>query len=103
MKEFKVIISANQAANEVENYFGGRVDKYRIQTEKGNIFVLVFQQYFLRIRGCASLTVTVSDISGETIVRAVGSGVVQSFSQVDFGVSKKYENNVTKALLKFIC
>lgn len=65
--------------------------------EEGSVYMAVFDKYYMRNSSRASLTVLITDVSGTTNVRAVGSGGSQgTILNFDWGASGNFEQAVSQ-------
>ena len=64
------------------------VDKYRIEAPACTVISLVFRTWYTRIRGCATLVVTLSSVAGETKVHVATGGHMGIFGEGSSFVKK---------------
>jgi Family of unknown function (DUF6054) len=77
-------------------------DGKTIQDTKFEIIILVFEKYFLRINSTASLTVTIDNLTGETIVKCISSGNSEGLLNLSMGADKKFIQPIKKRLDPYI-
>lgn len=90
----KLLLKRNDVAEIVDIYV-------RTIGEK-TVVVLVMEKYYLRLKGRASLTVTIDDLEDKTHVHAVTSGSVDVYIDFDWGASKSLRREVLDALDVYI-
>lgn len=78
------------------------VDVYVRTIGEKTVVVLVMEKYYLRLKGRASLTVTMDDLEGKTHVHAVTSGSVDLYIDFDWGATKSLRQEVQDALDAYI-
>ncbi|MCH4888141.1 hypothetical protein EZV73_11190 [Acidaminobacter sp. JC074] len=105
---FRVKLSPDQAANELESYIVSKsvstelIDRYEQNSSEHMVIVLVFEKYYMRNSSRASLTVTIENLSDVTCVHAVGSGGGQgAIFKFDWGAGASFVEEVNKALSEY--
>lgn len=86
-----------------ENTTGTLIDHYIRNCGEQQVVVIVLEKYFLRTSNRASMTVTIDNLDGSTIVHAVASGSSQgAFSRFDWGAGNSFVNSIRQSLLRYI-
>ncbi len=106
---FFVSLDIDEAADKifrtvVDGTFSGELlDHYRIESQAGEVQVLLFEKYYYRVRNRMTLTVTLDNMSGRTRVHsASGGGGNGLFSGFDRGASENFSSAAFDALYDHI-
>ena len=92
-----MILSAPNAKDDLihyENHIVGDNDK--------QICTFIFERYFYRTDGRATLTVILENFDGENKVRCITSGSAESIINIDFGASRSFVNWLKEILKDYI-
>ncbi|WP_226665184.1 DUF6054 family protein [Metabacillus litoralis] len=66
------------------------------------ISILVLEKFFLRNNSTASLTVTIDNFEGETVMKCVSTGNGEGFFDIGWGAGKSFINSVRHPLEQHI-
>lgn len=93
--EFKISVSPFEGANLILNAPNSKDDlvywEHHLVGDDGKqICTLIFERYYFRTKGRASLTVIIENFDGENKVRCITSGSAEGIINVDFGASKNF-------------
>ncbi|NRD79865.1 hypothetical protein HPT25_21240 [Bacillus sp. BRMEA1] len=74
-------------------------DDYKVTgDDEKEISILVFEKFFFRTGNTASLTVTVDNFGGVTVVKCISSGNGDGILDIDWGVGKSFIKQIRKKL-----
>lgn len=77
-------------------------EHHLVSDEGKQICTFVFERYYFRTSGRATLTVILENFSGQNKVRCISSGSAESLINVDFGASQNFVNWIRDALKDYI-
>ncbi len=61
-----------------------------IKDSKYELFIMVFEKYYLRTNSTTSLTVTVDNINGDTIIKCISTGSSVGMFMLSYGAGKDF-------------
>ncbi|MUK87893.1 hypothetical protein GMD78_05705 [Ornithinibacillus sp. L9] len=101
--EFKVSLEPYQAFNKLMSDIELKSclvfnDRKSIKFSNEEMFILVYEKYYLRINSTASLTVTLDNLNGETIVKCISTGNSEGLLNISWGADKQFIKIVEKIL-----
>ena len=107
--DIKVNISPEKTAELIKDQIingsisGELIDEYiGITNDNKRVIVLIFEKYYIRNNGRASLSVTIENLSDITKIHAVGSGASQGFIfKFDWGASLNFIDQVSDILNEY--
>ena len=109
MATFYVTVDVQTAANLVSDEIlngsvtGEMIDCYGIQTDDAHgVIVQVFEKHYYRAGNRLTLTVTIDNLQGKTVVHTVGGGGGEGFFRFDWGAAESFEEVAQKALKPYI-
>lgn len=73
-------------------------EHHLVSSEGKQICTFVFERYYFRTSGRATLTVILENFNGENKVRCISSGSADSIINIDFGASKNFVNWIREVL-----
>ncbi len=83
---------------------GVLLDDHRVTCASGMFINLIFTRFFFRIGSFTTLVVTVSDVTGATVVRAAMGGHRGWFGRKwDLGAASTLIGEVERALADYVC
>ncbi|WP_174880820.1 DUF6054 family protein [Metabacillus niabensis] len=93
--EFKISVSPFEGANLILNAPNSKDDlvywEHHLVGDDGKqICTLIFERYYFRTKGRASLTVIIENFDGQNKVRCITSGSAEGIINVDFGAGKNF-------------
>jgi hypothetical protein len=93
--ELKVNIEPSQAVNKLisNNQLKTALvfEEHKIiKDSKYELFIMVFEKYYLRTNSTASLTVTVDNLNGATIIKCISTGSSAGMFMLSFGAGKDF-------------
>jgi len=98
----KVSISPAEAAALVRSELdrgGDKIEEQMINADGKTIFLLSYEEYFMRTDSKIGITVLIEDIEGSTAVRAISAGGGRgALLKLGFGANGDYEKRVNKVL-----
>ncbi|MBM7602924.1 hypothetical protein JOC75_000894 [Metabacillus crassostreae] len=75
---------------------------YKVAGDDKRICIFVLEKFFLRNSSTASLTVTIDNFEGETIMKCVSTGNGEGFLDIGWGAGKSFINSVRNPLEEYI-
>ncbi|WP_071394766.1 DUF6054 family protein [Bacillus tuaregi] len=105
--EFKISLSPFEAANMILSAPTAKDDlvyweHHLVGDEGKQICTFIFERYYFRTSGRATLTVILENFDGENKVRCIPSGSAESLFNVDFGASKNFIDWIRDVLKEFV-
>ncbi|MGD6855117.1 DUF6054 family protein [Bacillus infantis] len=73
-------------------------EEYHTPAEGIEFCVLVFERFYFRTGGRASLTVIMENVRGDNKVRCISAGSAESLISFDWGAGKSFVNKVKEIL-----
>lgn len=74
-------------------------EDYKVtEVDEKEISILVFEKFFLRTGNTATLTVTIDNISGVTIIKCISAGNGDGILDIDLGAGKSFMKPIRKKL-----
>ncbi|MBP0726972.1 hypothetical protein J5Y03_17580 [Bacillus sp. RG28] len=74
-------------------------EDYKVtEVDEKEIAILVFEKYFLRNNSTATLTVTIDNFSGVTLVKCISSGNGEGLFDIGWGAGKSFIKPLRKKL-----
>lgn len=108
-KDFVVNLSPEQIASVIieampQSYESATLlDDHRVTCASGTFINLIFTRFFFRVGGFATLVVTISDVTGVTVVRAAMGGHRGWFGRKwDLGTASSFIGDVERALAGYV-
>ncbi|MBB2483299.1 hypothetical protein H5P36_24405 [Bacillus sp. APMAM] len=105
--EFKISVSPFEGAKIILSAPNSKEDlvywEHHLVGDDGKqICTFIFERYYHRTSGRATLTVILENFDGENKVRCITSGSAESIINVDFGASKNFVNWIKDVLKEYI-
>ncbi len=109
VRDFTVSVTPQEAMDAIEthvvegNISGTLVDRYVRRSGEHEVHVIILEKFYMRSNNRASLTVTIDNFDGKTIVHAVASGGSEGvFFRFDWGAGNNFANSVEAALRPYL-
>ncbi len=97
----KIIIEAITREKQrflIDTRAGVLIDDHRVECSLGQVILLIFTKYYARVTSYVTLVVIISNLSGQTTIRASIGGHKSFDGETDLGASESFLKKVKRAV-----
>lgn len=98
MKDFYVNLEPHEVIRKINMLGGEKVDEYTAGFGENAVTVTVYEKYYFRINGRATLTSIINRVAGKTHVRLISAGGGDGIFNFDLGATNAMEESVMDEL-----